>query len=63
MKLRILVQIGGGRNLNPGDVAEFEDGEARRMMAARFAVPFVETTAIEPITETRQVKSARKRKQ
>lgn len=60
MKLTLLVAIRGGRNLDPGDVAEFEEGEARRMIASRFAVPFVEsrieTAAKKPVAEKRKAK-------
>ena len=42
MKLRLLVGIAGGVNLSAGDLYECNDDEGRRMLAARFAVPFIE---------------------
>ena len=42
MKLQLLVYMSNGKK--PGDIFETEDdAEASRMIASRFAVPFIET--------------------
>lgn len=45
----------------PGDPYECDEAEAARLIGARFAVPWIETTSLTPVAETREAKT-RKRK-
>ena len=40
MKLKLLVGLSNGKK--PGDIHECDEDEAGRMIASRFAIPFVE---------------------
>jgi hypothetical protein len=46
MKVKMLVGMAGGVDLSPGDIYDAPEDEALRMIASRFAIPYVE--AAEP---------------
>lgn len=62
MKVKLLVGLSNGRK--PGDIYECDEAEAGRMIASRFALPFVEDKterAIKPDpVETRPAKKAKR---
>lgn len=62
MKVRLLVGLSNGKK--PGDIHECDEAEAGRMIASRFALPFVEDKierAVKPDpVETRPAKKTKR---
>lgn len=50
MKLKLLVGLSNGGN--PGDIIECGDDEAGRMIASRFALPFVDKPVERAVKKT-----------
>lgn len=58
MRVKMLVGLSGPAcHLQPGDIYDTDEAEAGRLIAARFALPFVEveveTATVEPVQERR----------